>query len=127
MDRHVESRLKKELVIWLVTASRDGRPQAVPVWFLWDGRSFLIHAQDGAKVNHIKVNPNVELHLNSDEVGDDVVRVSGTATVGLSPAAHKNAAYMRKYGRSIRDLGQKPGDFSSQYRNAIRVRRLRFH
>ena len=127
MDRHVASRLKKELVIWLVTVSKDARPQAVPVWFLWDGKSFLIHSVDGAKVNHIKLNPNVELHLNSDGAGDDVVRVSGTATVSGSPAAHRSAAYMRKYGRSIRDLGLKPEDFSGQYRNAIRVRRLRFH
>src|SRR5438445_12465416 len=69
VDRHVDSRLKKEAVVWLVTAGRDRRPQAVPVWFLWDGRSFLIYAaaQPGTKVRHIRSNPYVELHTNTDE------------------------------------------------------------
>jgi PPOX class probable F420-dependent enzyme len=127
VDRHTESRLKKELVIWLVTASKDGHPQAVPVWFVWDGKSFLIHAQDGVKVRHVRENPIVELHLNSDEVGDDLVRVSGQATIAKKPPAHENAAYTRKYGRAIRDLGMTPEDFSETYRNVIRVSRLRFH
>jgi nitroimidazol reductase NimA-like FMN-containing flavoprotein (pyridoxamine 5'-phosphate oxidase superfamily) len=39
-DRHVQSRLKKEHVIWLATVGRDDRPHAVPVWFWWDGESF---------------------------------------------------------------------------------------
>ena len=127
MDRHTESRLKKELVIWFVTAGKNAHPQAVPVWFLWDGRSFLIHAQDGIKVRHVSENPFVELHLNSDEAGDDVMRVSGQAAVSQKPPAHQDTAYMRKYGRSIRDLGMTPEDFSDTYRNRIRVSRLRYH
>ena len=127
MDRHTESRLKREQVVWLVTASKDAHPQAVLVWFVWDGSSFLIHAQDGIKVKHIKENPRVELHLNSDEAGDDVVRVSGQAAVRQKPQAHENAAYMRKYGRAIKDLGMTPESFSGAYRNVISVRRLKFH
>ena len=127
MDRHTESRLKKELVIWLVTAGTDAHPQAVPVWFVWDGKSFLIHAQDGIKVRHIRENPFVELHLNSDQLGDDVVRVSGRATVSQKPPAHENALYLRKYGKSIRDLGTRPESFSETYHNVISVKRLRFH
>ncbi len=127
VDRHTESRLKKEIVIWLVTAGADRKPQAVPVWFLWDGKSFLIHARDGIKVRHLRANPNVELHLNSDEVGDDLVRASGQATIKQSPPAHENAAYMRKYGRQIRDLGTTPESFSATYHNVIQVRKVRFH
>lgn len=127
MDRHTESRLKKEKVIWFVTASKDAHPQAVPVWFVWDGKSFIIHAQDGIKVRHLRENPYVELHLNSDEVGDDVVRISGRATLIQKPGAHENAAYLRKYGRDIRDLGMTPEGFSETYRNVISVKRLKFH
>jgi PPOX class probable F420-dependent enzyme len=127
-DRKLESRLKKELVVWLVTAGKNLRPQAVPVWFLWDGDSFLIYSVDGVKVRHIKANPNVVLHLNSDEVGDSVVRVSGKAAVSKSqPPAHKVSAYMRKYGGQIKGLGLTGEDFSKQYHNAIRVGQLRFH
>ncbi len=127
MDRHAESRLKKELIIWLVTASRSGRPQAVPVWFLWDGKSFLVYAQDGIKVKHIAANPDVQLHLNSDEAGSDLVRASGKATVAGSRPARLEAAYTRKYGRSIKDHGMTPESFAKAYHNVIRVRTVRFH
>ena len=127
-SKHVQSRLKKEIVIWLVTTGRDRRPQAVPVWYLWDGRSFLIYAQPGIKVRHVKANPYVELHLNSDEVGDDVVRVSGYATIPKSqPPAHREPAYVRKYRDQIEGLGITAEGFAQHYPYPIRVRRLRFH
>lgn len=123
----MQSRLKNEIVIWLVTAGRDRRPQAVPVWFLWDGKSFLIYAQPGIKVRHVRSNPFVELHLNSDEVGDDLVRVSGYAAIPKSqPPANREPAYMRKYRRHIEGLGMTAESFAAQYPYPIRVRRLRF-
>jgi len=128
LARHVQSRLRKEIVIWLVTAGRDRKPQAVPVWFLWDGKSFLIYAVPGIKVRHVKANPYVELHLNSDFVGDDVVRVSGYATIPKSqPPAHREPAYARKYRDQIEGLGMTVESFAEQYPFPIRVRRLRFH
>jgi PPOX class probable F420-dependent enzyme len=127
-SREVESRLKKDLVIWFVTADTDGRPQAVPVWFLWDGDSFLIYAQPGRKVRHVRANPHVALHLNTDEVGDVVVRASGTAKiVRTEPPADKVPAYVRKYRDQIKGFGWTPKVFAEKYPHAIRVRRLRFH
>jgi len=127
-SKHVQSRLKKEIVIWLVTAGPDRKPQAVPVWFVWDGRSFLIYAQAGIKVRHVRANPYVELHLNSDFVGDDVVRVSGHATIPKSqPPAHREPAYVRKYRDQIEGLGMTVESFAEQYLYPIRVRGLRFH
>jgi len=115
-------------VIWLVTAGRDRRPQAVPVWFLWDGRSFLIYAQPGIKVRHIRSNPHVELHTNTDENGDVVVRVAGEATLSKSQApAYKVPAYVRKYRADLKGFGWTPEEFSRRYPFAIRVRKLRFH
>ena len=125
MDKHVESRLKKEPVVWLVTAGKDNRPQAVPVWFLWDGKSFLIFAQHGAKVNHIRANPHVELHLN--EIDDDIVRASGEASIAARPQAHTVPEYVRKYGSQIKGFGWTPEEFARRYPNVIRVRRLKFH
>ena len=125
MDKHVESRLKKEPVVWLVTASKTGRPQAVPVWFLWDDSSFLIFAQPGVKVNHIRANPQVELHLN--EINDDIVRASGYAIITTRPQAHTLPAYVRKYGSQIKGFGWTNEEFSRRYPNVIRVRRLKFH
>jgi PPOX class probable F420-dependent enzyme len=128
VDRHTESRLKRENAIWLVTAGRDLQPQAVPVWYLWDGTSFLIYAQPGIKVRHVRENPNVELHLNSDEAGEDVVRVAGSATIPKSQLpANKERAYLRKYRSQILNLGISVEDFAEKYRYPIRVRKLRFH
>ena len=125
MDRHVESRLKKESVIWLVTVGTDGRPQAVPVWFFWDGASFLIFSQPGAKVEDIRANPFVELHLN--EIDDDIVRASGRATLATKPAAHTVPDYVRKYGGQIKGFGWTNEEFSRRYPNVIRVRNPKFH
>jgi PPOX class probable F420-dependent enzyme len=108
-----------------VTAGADRRPQAVLVWFHWDGKSFLIYAVPGIKVRHVRENPYVELHLNSDEVGGDVIRVSGYATIARS--ARQDPGYARKYRQAIRDLGLTVDSFVEQYNNQIRVRRLRFH
>ena len=128
MDRRLQSRLKKEPVVWLVTAGADGRPQAVPVWFLWDGKSFLIYAQPGIKVRHIRANPHVELHLNTDETGNVVVRMSGYATISKTqPPAHKVPTYVRKYRADLKGFGWTPEEFSRRYPFPIRVSRLRFH
>ena len=39
-----ERRLREEAISWLTTVRADGQPQSVPVWFLWDGGSFLIYS-----------------------------------------------------------------------------------
>ncbi len=128
MDRHTESRLKKELVIWLVTSGRDRRTQAVPVWFLWDGKSVLIYSQPGIKVRQLRENPHVEVHLNTDEAGNDVVRASGEATFAKTqPPAYKVPEYVRKYRADIKGFGWTPEEFSRRYPFAIRVRKLKFH
>ena len=124
MDRHVQSLLKREQVIWLATVGRGLRPQAVPVWFLWDGRSFLIYAQDGIKVRHVRENPHVELHLNTDEAGDVVVRVSGEAAIGK--LAKPDSSFVRKYRNAIKNLGMTVDGFFETYHNPIVVRRLKY-
>ena len=128
MDRHTQSRLKKELVIWIVTTGPDLLPQAVPVWFLWDGKSFLVYAQPGKKVRDVQANSHVELHLNSDEVGGDVVRISGRATIPKRfPPATKHPGYLRKYRREMLSEGMTVEGFAQTYLYPITVSRLRFH
>ena len=122
-DKHVQSRLKKDLVIWLATSGHDGRPHAVPVWFLWDGKSFLIYSVPGKKVRDIEANPNVQLHLNTDPEGGDVVRIVGTATIRARQApAYEIPAYVRKYRELMRGYEWTPKVFSDKYRIPIRVR-----
>jgi PPOX class probable F420-dependent enzyme len=126
--KHVETRLRRELVIWIATAGRDGHPHVVPVWFLWDGKSVLIYAVPGQKVRDIEANPNVALHLNTDPVGEDVVRIDGTANIDpKQPPAYKVPNYVRKYREQIKGLDWTPKVFSDQYHVAIRVKPTRFH
>jgi PPOX class probable F420-dependent enzyme len=127
MDKHTQSRLKKDLVVWLVTAGKDGRPHAVPVWFWWDGRTFLIYALPGQKARNIRANPYVELHLNSDPVGDDLARFEGKATILRNQPATKARGYMRKYGQAIKDIGITAQKFSDDYKVPIRIRPTKFH
>ena len=122
------TRLKRELVIWLATVGRDGHPHAVPVWFWWDGKTFLIYSVPGQKARDIQANPHVALHLNSDPAGDDVVRIDGTAKIDPKhPAANQVAGYLRKYREHIQGIGMTPQAFSEQYRHAIRVSPTRLH
>jgi PPOX class probable F420-dependent enzyme len=80
------------------------------------------------KERHVRENPNVELHLNTDDVGDVVVRVSGQAKIVKSePPAHKVPVYIRKYGAQIKGFGWTPEEFSRRYPHVIRVRSLRWH
>jgi PPOX class probable F420-dependent enzyme len=127
-NKHAQSSLKKDLIIWLGTVGRDGRPHAVPVWFLWDGKSFLIYSIPGQKVRDIEADSNVTLHLNTDPEGEDVVRVDGSAKVVAEHApAYKVPAYVRKYRELIKGYDWTPKVFSAQYKVAIRVKPTRFY
>ena len=126
-SKHVVTRLKRDLVIWLATVGGDGLPHVVPVWFWWDGKSFLIYSVPGQKVRDLQANPNVALHLNTDPVGEDVVRIEGTAKIDPRQApAYKVPGYLRKYREQIQGFDWTPKFFSDKYHYAIRVKPTRF-
>lgn len=117
-------RLRGERIVWLTTVRADGTPQSSPVWFLWDGTEFLIYSQPGrAKLRNIEGNDRVALNLNSDEGGDDVVTVSGAATIDRgAPPAKDNPAYVEKYRESMSRAGWTPESMSADYSVPIRIR-----
>jgi PPOX class probable F420-dependent enzyme len=122
-----ESRLRSEPIVWLTTVRADGQAQATPVWFLWDGETFLLYSQPGAqKVRNLAANPKVALHLDDEGSGGDVVTVEGTATVEPdTPRADRVDGYLAKYQTAIEALGYEPGPFARTYSTAIRVRPTR--
>jgi PPOX class probable F420-dependent enzyme len=127
IGKHVQKRLDKELIIWLATSGAEGRPHAVPVWFLWDGKTLLIYSVPGQKVRDIEANPRVALHFNTTPDGDDVVRIDGDATrLRRYPLAHLVPPYIRKYARLIKSYDWEPEGFARQYHIALRVRPIRF-
>lgn len=121
--RKVKRRIKKEQEIWLTTSGSDGTPQPRPVWFWWDGESFLIYSQSFAhKLKHLAKNKNVALHFNSGNPDADVVVMHGTAEIDENaPAPHKHKQYFKKYREGIKDLKMTPEQFSAEYPVAIRV------
>ena len=122
-----ESRLRAEPIVWLTTVRADGQAQSSPVWFLWDGETFLLYSQpDAQKVRNLAANPKVSLHLDDDGSGDDVVSVEGTAEVEPdTPRADHLDGYLAKYRAAIEALGYEPGPFARTYSTAIRVRPTR--
>jgi PPOX class probable F420-dependent enzyme len=122
-----EQRLASERIAWLTTVRADGQAQSSPVWFLWDGATFLVFSQPGAqKVRNLAVNPRVALHLGDDGSGGDVVTVEGAATVEPdSPRADRVEAYLAKYRAAVEALGYEPGPFARTYSTAIRIRPTR--
>lgn len=126
--RQVERRLRTEEIIWLTTVRCDGQPQPVPVWFLWDGATFLIYSQpDAQKLRNIKRHPRVALNLNSDAQGNQVVRIEGTAEiVEDAPPATGVPEMIEKYRAGIARIGMTPEEFARSYSVAIRVTPTRF-
>lgn len=127
ISRKVTQRLRRELVIWFTTVRADGMPQPTPVWFLWDGETFLIYTEPNArKLRNIAHDSRVALNLNCDEWGSKVVVFTGEATVDqAAPLVNRNPAYMRKYRAGIKQIKMTPDSMASEYSVAIRVKPIR--
>ena len=121
--RRVLRRLQEEPVIWLTTVDANGVPQPRPVWFLWDGESFLIYSQpETGKVRHIKRNPQVALNFDGNGQGGDIVVFIGTARFAdEAPPGDEHAAYLEKYRAGIEQLGSTPAQFARDYAVPIEV------
>jgi PPOX class probable F420-dependent enzyme len=125
--KHVQRRLEKEIIIWLATIGAEGQPHVVPVWFWWDGDSFLIYSLPGQKVRDIEANSKVALHLNATPDGGDVVRIDGNAArLRRHPPAHEVPDYIRKYAALIKDYHWTPESFAQDYKVVLRIRPTRF-
>jgi PPOX class probable F420-dependent enzyme len=120
---HVEKRLDHDTLAWLVTVGPDGTPHPTPVWFLWNGREFVLSSQpDKPKLRNIAANPRVALHLDSDGQGGNIVIVTGTARI--DPAGHSDAereAFVPKYADHLDRLGVAYDEFVASYSVTVRI------
>ena len=118
----VAARLDAEEIIWLTTVSADGQPQSSPVWFHWDGSTFLLCSRPSAgKLANIAHNPRVALHLDADAVGNDVVTLEAFARPLDALAPERLAAYLQKYAAGIARLGTDLEGFTADFSTAIEV------
>lgn len=118
----VAERLDREEIVWLTTIGPTGTPQPNPVWFRWDGESFLIFSQpDRPKLRNIARNPRVALHFNSTASGGDIIVFGGTARLELGPDPDEIAAYLGKYRDGLAGLSMTADQFRADYSVPIRV------
>jgi PPOX class probable F420-dependent enzyme len=123
IGKRAEARLKEEEIAWMTTVRSDGQPQTVPVWFLWDDEEILIYSQPNRqKLRNISRNPRVGLNLNTNEQGNDVVRLEGTASIDEdAPLSSEVTPYVEKYRESIARIGYDVEGFARAYSVAVRV------
>ena len=122
--QHVAERLEKDCIIWLITVRHDLIPQPAPVWFLWNGESFLIYTRpDAQKLRNIHHNPLVALHLDGKANGEDIVIFWGKAVLDNPPSAPEIKTYMAKYAQGMVDLHLTSDErmATGAYNTAIRV------
>jgi PPOX class probable F420-dependent enzyme len=122
-DAHIERRLRSEPIIWLSSVRPDGRPHLVPVWFLWDGSSFLIFSQPNAqKVRNLRRSPQVMVALEATDEGEDVAIFEGKATLLDDPTITPLLpAYAEKYAALLQRIKSDPATMAASYTLAIRV------
>jgi PPOX class probable F420-dependent enzyme len=119
----VARRLREEPIIWLTTVRDDFTPQPSPVWFWWDGATFLIYSQPATpKLRNIAARPKVALHFDSDGQGGNIVVFTGAAYIDdRTPAANEVPDYLAKYRDSIDRIGMTSSTFAQSFSVALRV------
>lgn len=127
----VARRLNEDLIIWLVTVDPQQVPQPVPIWFDWDGKTFLVYSKPNTfKLRNIAYNPQVALHLDGDRQGGDIVVFVGEAWIDPdAPPADTVETFVTRYTQGFRRIGTTPAGFAHTYSVAIRIRprKLRGH
>jgi PPOX class probable F420-dependent enzyme len=113
----VSERLQRDIIMWLTTVDRHGRPQPRPVWFIWYEDGFLVYSRPGTyKLEHISANASVSVSLNSNERGGDIVVFLGEARMGDDmPAADEVSEYVEKYRVGMKGLGMDAKGFAREY------------
>lgn len=121
--QHAAYRLQEERIIWLTTTSRDGTPQPRPVWFFWDGETFLIYSRPNtAKIAHIRRSDRVALNLDGDGHGGDIVVLTGRAEIDReAKPADQVPDYVRKYSEGFKRINKSPNEFGREYSVAVRI------
>lgn len=127
--RHAESRLQQDTIAWLTTVRPTGRPDTVPVWFLWRDNTVLIYSRPHTrKLKNLAQNAHVSIALDGTDGGGDVVRIEGTAEVAPDhPAASDVPAYAEKYSGQIRRSFGTPEAFAQDYAVPLIVTPTKIH
>ena len=127
---HALERLERERTAWLTTVTPDGRPQTMPVWFLWEDGSILVYSfRTAVRNRNVAANPHVTFVLNTDDEGEDLVIIEADAALVPDEVQGKdNPAFLTKYQPLLDQYGWTHERFSADYPHPIRITptRVRF-
>ncbi|NED12808.1 pyridoxamine 5'-phosphate oxidase family protein [Streptomyces sp. SID9124] len=95
-------RLEKDTDAWVSTASADGAPTLVPLWFVWDGEALLM-ATRRTNPTAVNLTPAGRAHLALGHTRD-VVMIEATAEVveGTDLPAASGDAFAAKFSWDLR-------------------------
>lgn len=118
----IEGRLRSDLMLWLSTVKPDGKAHLVPVWFLWDGETFLIFSKPDQKIRNLKQNTSVMLGLDDTHGGADPILFTGVAEL-LPPGevTPSMPAYAEKYAARLAEYKWTGESMGKVYSEAIRI------
>ena len=96
----------------------------MPVWFLWrDGTAMIMSEPHTVKVANVRHDSPALLHRHTDETGNNVVILSGTATISERDSAQWlpeiGDAYTAKYAEGMRRFGSGLDEIAAQYSTVI--------
>ncbi len=92
--REVDTRLRAARSGWLATTRPDGRPHAVPVWFVWNGRDLhFVTSRRTQKGRNLTLQPWTVFHLGD---GEDALIAEGVSIEVSDP--DQLAEPRRRYG-----------------------------
>jgi len=93
----VDRRLRSMREIWVATAGAGGRPDAVPVWFWWDGEQVYFSTKaDSRKARNIARQPHVVLH-NGDGADPIIIKGPAERVEATGELERIDGAYAEKY------------------------------
>jgi PPOX class probable F420-dependent enzyme len=122
--KYVAERLDKDQIIWLTVTCTQGCPAPNPMWFLWDGDSFLPYNQPEAKrLAYIVANPVVSLNFDTDDWGDNVIIFKGEAFIDTTaPLLIDCPGFVEKYKAAMARIRMTPQQYSEKYFVPLRIK-----
>jgi len=125
--KRVQHHLENDQIIWLTVIDDDGAPQPNPIWFVWDGESFLFYSRPEAKrLRYIPQRAAVSLHFDTDAWGDDVTVIQGEAALDpTAPPVIDCPPYLEKYAEGIVHIEMTPETYSDTYTVAFHVKPIK--
>ena len=92
----IDRRLRSMREIWVATAG-GGAPDAVPVWFWWDGETVYFSTKaDSRKARNIERQPRVVLH-NGDGADPIIIKGLAARVEAREELERVDRAYAEKY------------------------------